>query len=181
MKSHALKLFSFAVMGAMMISCGGGESEESTQPASSTEPTTETPAESPAAAETTPEMVELTITGNDQMQFDLNKLEVTEGQTVRLTFKNVGTMPIESMGHNWTLFVKDADVSTYATTAINHKEDGYQVPDMIDQVIVHTRVLGPGEEETITFTAPDKGIYKYVCTFPGHYALMKGTFMVKGK
>ncbi|TNE30443.1 MAG: azurin [Bacteroidetes bacterium] len=179
MKTHALKLFSFAVMGAMMISCGGGESEKSAEPASSTEPTTETPAETPA--ETTPEMVELTITGNDQMQFDLSKMEVIEGQTVRLTFKNIGTMPVESMGHNWTLFVKDADISTYATKAIDHKEDGYQVPDMMDQVLVHTRILGPGEEETITFTAPEKGIYKYVCTFPGHYALMKGTFLVKGK
>jgi azurin len=40
--------------------------------------------------------------------------------------------------------------------------------------------LGPGEEEIVSFTAPkEKGAYEYVCTFPGHVAMMRGTMTVQ--
>ena len=46
-------------------------------------------------------------------------------------------------------------------------------------IIAHTKLLGPGEEETIEFTAPGAGQYQYFCSFPGHFALMKGVMTVK--
>lgn len=175
MKKSALKLMSIAAMSAMMISCGGDSGE-----GQSTTPAETTPAETPTVTEEAiPDVAELTITGNDQMKFDLEKLEVYEGQTVRLTFKNVGSLPIESMGHNWTLLAKGIDPGDYANAALSHKVDDYQIPDRMDDVIAHTKLLGPGEEETIEFTAPASGLYKYVCTFPGHFAMMNGSFMVK--
>ena len=39
-------------------------------------------------------------------------------------------------------------------------------------------MIGGGESDTITFTAPKKGSYTYICTFPGHYGLMKGVLIV---
>jgi azurin len=30
----------------------------------------------------------------------------------------------------------------------------------------------------VTFTAPAKGTYPYICTFPGHYQTMKGVMTV---
>jgi azurin len=40
--------------------------------------------------------------------------------------------------------------------------------------------LGPGEVEVIKFKAPAKpGIHQFVCTFPGHYAMMRGVMVVK--
>ena len=47
-------------------------------------------------------------------------------------------------------------------------------------VIAFTKLLGPDESDTITFTAPkESGAYEYVCTFPGHFAMMRGTMKVK--
>ncbi|MDE0837988.1 MAG: plastocyanin/azurin family copper-binding protein [Kiritimatiellae bacterium] len=40
-------------------------------------------------------------------------------------------------------------------------------------------MLGPGEEDVVTFTAPAAGTYNYLCTFPGHYAVMNGVMTVK--
>jgi azurin len=38
----------------------------------------------------------------------------------------------------------------------------------------------PETSDTIFFTAPTtKGDYDFVCTFPGHSQLMKGTFRVE--
>jgi len=47
-------------------------------------------------------------------------------------------------------------------------------------VIASTKMLGPGETATVTFTAPAPGVYDYICTFPGHaLAGMRGTLTVK--
>jgi azurin len=48
------------------------------------------------------------------------------------------------------------------------------------KIIAQTKLLGPGETDTIDFTAPAQpGEYPFLCTFPGHFALMKGKLVVK--
>ncbi len=125
------------------------------------------------------EVVELTITANDQMQFDKKTLEVKAGSHVKLTLKNIGEMPKESMGHNWTLLENGVDLVQYATAAMNAKDNDYQPADRYADVITKTKLLGPGESETIEFDAPAAGTYKFLCTFPGHYGTMQGDFIVK--
>jgi len=47
------------------------------------------------------------------------------------------------------------------------------------KVLFNTVLLQPGKSETIYFTAPEKpGDYPYVCTYPGHYLVMKGILKV---
>ena len=46
-------------------------------------------------------------------------------------------------------------------------------------VIAATKLLKPGETDTITFDAPPPGTYPYVSTFPGFYTRMKGVLTVK--
>ncbi len=163
--------FASLILVGVMTACGGGNEggSEAEEPSNTEQSATEM------------EGVEYVIEGNDQMKFNLDQMKAKPGQTVTVTLKNVGELPIETMGHNWTLFNKGVDVSGYASEAISHKEDGHQVPDRIDEdVIAYTSLLGPGQSETITFTAPTApGIYKYACTFPGHAGIMKGTFLVQ--
>ena len=60
-------------------------------------------------------------------------------------------------------------------------------PDAVDhipagseaQIVAHTKMLGGGESDVITFTAPAAGEYEFLCSFPGHFAMMKGKFIVK--
>jgi azurin len=40
-------------------------------------------------------------------------------------------------------------------------------------------MLGGGESETINFIIEEAGIYKYVCTFPGHYQIMQGELTIE--
>ena len=35
----------------------------------------------------------------------------------------------------------------------------------MEDVIAATKLLGPGENETLTFTAPEPGDYQFVCSF----------------
>ena len=48
--------------------------------------------------------------------------------------------------------------------------------------LFHTLILQPGQSDTIYFTAPSKpGDYPYVCTYPGHYLVMRGILKVVSK
>ena len=63
-------------------------------------------------------------------------------------------------------------------TAVTSDTNARLLTCMID-VIAATKLLGPGESETISFTAPEPGDYQFVCSFPGHFAMMRGIMVVK--
>ena len=169
-----MKILNFIALSLVIIlfgACGGSEQGSGTGETKAPEATkTETPSDKP--------VVELTIEGTDNMKYNLSRLEVPAGSRVKLTLKNVGSLPKEAMGHNWTLMESTADIAAYATAAVGAKDNGYQPADKYTDVIIYTKILGPGESETIEFDAPAKGTYKYICTFPGHYLSMQGDFVV---
>ena len=43
------------------------------------------------------------------------------------------------------------------------------------------QLLGAGESDTIEFVAPAEGTYKFICTWPAHYASMQGEMVVVAK
>jgi azurin len=148
----------------------------------------EKPAAEPAKEETKKEEekkadVEIAIEGNDLMQYNKTAFKVTTGQTVKLTFKNVGKFPKAAMGHNVVILAKGTDITAFATAAMVAAANGYLPQDKATKakILANTKLLGPGESESITFTAPAAGKYDYICTFPGHFALMKGVMTVEEK
>ncbi len=124
------------------------------------------------------------ISGNDQMQFSTKALEATAGDTVTLTLTHTGKLPKVAMGHNWVLLHKDVKLPEFAMKAMKAADTDYVPTDEATkkEVITHTKLLGGGETDTITFTAPEEaGDYPFLCTFPGHFAVMQGIFTVKAK
>lgn len=125
---------------------------------------------------------EIKITGNDTMQYDTKAFEVKAGQKVKLTFTNIGKLPKVAMGHNVVVLKKGSEKQAFAMEAIKFAANDY-IPTSApfkDQIIAHTKILGPGESESIEFTAPaETGDYPYLCTFPGHFAVMNGIMTVK--
>ncbi len=124
-------------------------------------------------------VVEITIEGNDQMRFNKDEIKVKAGQTVRITLKHVGSMAKEVMGHNWVLLTQGTEVSAFGQKAVRAKENDYIPEDSSDEIIAHTKMLGGGESDTIEFEAPEAGTYNFLCSFPGHYSVMKGKFIVE--
>lgn len=116
----------------------------------------------------------ITLSGNDQMQFDKKTIKVKAGQKVKLVLKHTGKMTKDVMGHNFVLLAKGADTAAFAGKAAQAKETNYIPADMKAQVLANTKVIGGGESTTIEFTAPPAGTYKYLCSFPGHFAMMQG-------
>ena len=125
---------------------------------------------------------EIVITGNDAMQFDLKKMEASAGENIKITFKNIGSIPKIAMGHNWVLLKKDTDALAFGQKVLASGGSATNAlpKSLLGEVIAHTDVLGPGESESVTFQTPSEpGDYQYVCTFPGHFAMMRGVLLVK--
>jgi azurin len=122
---------------------------------------------------------EIEITANDQMKYSLATMEAKAGEELKVVLKNIGTLPKEAMGHNWVLLKAGVDVTAFATAAMTAKDTEYIPPAKKGDVIASIPVLGPKKTGEVIFKAPAAGEYTFICSFPGHYMLMKGVLKVK--
>jgi azurin len=70
-------------------------------------------------------------------------------------------------------------VNAFARDALKAREADFIPPNRKGDILAHTRLLGPGEKDSLRFTAPEPGEYPFLCSFPGHHTLMRGVFVVK--
>ncbi|WP_339926273.1 PVC-type heme-binding CxxCH protein [uncultured Cyclobacterium sp.] len=112
-----------------------------------------------------------------KMLFDKESFEVTAGKTVSILFDNKDQMP-----HN-VLILEPGTSEKVGTAADNMAslEDGYEknfVPDL-KEVLFFTPLINSNQVFQLDFTAPDKpGDYPFICSFPGHWRMMKGVMRV---
>ena len=107
------------------------------------------------------------------MKFKQTDIKVKAGQPVKLTFNNTDVLM-----HNVLVLkpgTKDK-VGALADAMIADPQGmtkGY-IPKS-DDILAKTKLLLATQSETIEFTLDDKGIYPFICTFPGHWRIMQGT------
>lgn len=121
------------------------------------------------------------ITGNDQMQFSLREFEVKAGEEVEIEFKNIGKLPKIAMGHNLVILKKGLSAIAFGAKAASSGANATNaLPDSVKgDVLAYTKLLGPGEKVVLKFKAPLKtGVHQFLCSFPGHYAIMRGVMTV---
>ncbi len=166
-------LFTGLLMATLLFNCGGDKKKEEpeekmTLGGSKTE---EKKVDSNVA--------ELVLVGDDMMKFNTNELKVKAGQKVKLTLRHKGKMDVNVMGHNFVLLNQGVDLMAFGTKAAIARDTKYIPADSKADIIVHTELIGGGQTTSIEFDAPAAGTYDFLCSFPGHYALMKGKFIVE--
>ncbi len=122
-----------------------------------------------------------TIEGNDLLQFNLAEMRVSAAcGEVTVTLKHVGMLPVNVMGHNWVL-TTTADYMPVAAAGQAAGPPGY-MPAGDSRIIANTEMIGGGEETSVTFDIAGLeagGDYTFFCTFPGHFVLMNGKFIIE--
>ncbi len=113
----------------------------------------------------------------EQMRYDRTEFTVSPGMNVRLVFKNP-----DSMDHN-LIVVEPGAAAKVAIQAAKMETTGEGVEKQwipeSDSILFASDLLARGESQTIAFTAPaEEGRYDYICTFPGHWQLMRGVMIV---
>ena len=146
----------------------------------STAPPASTPAAAPASQAHDGRAIE--VSANDTMKFSVTEIAATPGERLSVTLVNTGTTPKFSMGHNWVLLARGADAQAFVVGAAESVTTDYiPGPPLKAQVLATTKLLGPKERDTVTFTAPTApGRYEFVCSFPGHFQVgMRGVLIVQ--
>lgn len=177
------RLFFIPAVAAMMFlaSCGGSDTNTTDTTTETT--TTEEVEEAPGADIPGIDDVELNntieLTGDDNMKYDKTLFKVKAGEQITLNFKNVGKLPKDAMGHNVVVLQPATDIDAFAMDAIKAKATDYIPEGHEADIIAHTKLLGPGESDSITFTIAEPGVYDFICSFPGHHGTMKGQIVVQ--
>jgi azurin len=117
-------------------------------------------------------------TVREQMRYDVPRLVIEAGKPFELVLENDDFMP-----HNLVI------VKPGAREAVGAAADAMQ-PGALDRegrayvpalpgVVGATRLVESGNRATLKLTAPTQaGDYEYICTFPGHWPVMWGRFVV---
>ena len=122
------------------------------------------------------------VDSTDQMSFTTKAIEIDKScKTFTVELKHSGSLPKNVMGHNWVLS-KEADMQPIATDGLSAGIDKSYLKDGDTRVIAHTKIIGAGETDSVTFdvsklNADEK--YGFFCSFPGHISMMKGTVTLK--
>ncbi len=125
---------------------------------------------------------DVTIEGNDAMQFNMKEFVVDKScDEFTVNLVHVGKLPKAAMGHN-VVITKTADKQAVANDATTAGPANDYIKPNDDRVIAHTKLLGGGEKDSVTFKTSALeagGDYTFFCSFPGHWASMTGKVVVK--
>jgi azurin len=117
-------------------------------------------------------------TVREQMRFDTTRLVVEAGKQFQIIIENVDFMP-----HNFVIVKPNTreKVGARAETMRPDQLDreGRAFVPRTSDVIAATKLLESGQSATLQLTAPsEEGNHEFVCTFPGHWQVMFGQFVV---
>lgn len=121
---------------------------------------------------------ELVVNAIGGLQYDKTELSAKAGEPLALKLRNQDVMP-----HNLVLVQpgKAKVIGGASFKMLNDPKAGEKsyVPDS-PEVIAFIPVINPETEHTLHMKAPEKpGDYPYLCTFPGHWQVMRGVLKVR--
>ena len=119
----------------------------------------------------------------ERMKFTVENFTVRPGQPVKLVFTNP-----DATDHNLVI-VKPGAAAEVGMAGNEMAKDPrgvekHFIPSSKSHLILHaTKLIGPSHSvriDVLRFKAPNKpGVYPYICTFPGHWMIMRGTMVVR--
>ena len=124
---------------------------------------------------------EVYIEGLNKLRYSVETIHAKPGEKLTIRLKTISEMDKSQMAHNWVLLKQGTDALDFVTKGLQHPDNDFIDPQLTDKIIAKTKMVGGGEEDSVTFTVPQKkGEYEYVCTFRAHFqAGMKGKLIVE--
>lgn len=115
---------------------------------------------------------------HEEMRYDTARIVVPAGKAFEIIFENPDAMP-----HNLVVVQPGArqkvGMSAMELPADHIDRQGRAYVGEDKEIIAATKMLENGQTETLRVSAiRTEGVYEFVCTFPGHWALMHGEIIV---
>ena len=122
------------------------------------------------------------VDSTDQMTFTTKAIEIDKScKTFTIELTHSGSLPKNVMGHNLVIST-EADMQSIATDGLAAGIDMNYLKEGDTRVIAHTKIIGAGEKDSVTFDVSKLDAaqkYGFFCSFPGHISMMKGTVTLK--
>jgi azurin len=181
MKSNRILITATLGLALILTGCSKKETAQDNSNASQATTAKQGDAGASKAGDTPASGREIEITGNDTMKFSMTEIRAKAGESLTVTLVNIGSMPKFSMGHNWVLLKKDTDFAAFVEEAAQAPTTDYIPQGRKNDILAHTKLLGPKQTDSVTFQAPkEAGRYVFLCSFPGHFQVgMKGELIVE--
>ena len=100
--------------------------------------------------------VTMSETDDGKMIFTPNKLDVKQGETVRIKITNKG-----ELDHEFVLDTAENNAAHKGQMASGDAEGAHQMPNSV--------TLEPGKQGDIFWTFTNSGDFEFACLIPGHY------------
>lgn len=124
---------------------------------------------------------EITINGNDMMQYDVNTINVSSScANFDIKLNHSGKLDKSIMGHNIVIVPTDSFDEIIGMISMEAGIDNGFLPSD-DRVIAKTAMIGGGETTTTSFDPAKLEAgkeYTFFCSFPGHYGIMRGKLSI---
>ena len=127
------------------------------------------------------EECEIVISGSDMMRYDTNEIIIQNNcKKFVITLKHSGKLPINAMGHN-IVFLESKNLQKIISKInMSHGIGNGFLPEM-EEVLFKSKMIGGGQETTFELDLNvfnRKEEYMFICSFPGHFALMQGKLKI---
>ncbi len=127
------------------------------------------------------ENCKIDISGSDMMKFDTSEINIDKDcEKFIVKLKHSGKLPVNAMGHNIVIFESNNLQKIISRINMSHGIEKGFMPEM-KEVLFKSKMIGGGEEtilelDTNVFSGEKE--YIFICSFPGHFALMKGNLKI---
>ena len=130
-----------------------------------------------ASSFSTKDTIVIEALGDNMSEIRFNKDVITLPASQEITIALVNKSSDASMPHNFVVITKDS-ANAVGQNGLRFKDNGYINP--ADQnVIVHSAIASINETVYLSFKTPAAGEYDFICSFPGHWGMMKGRFITE--
>lgn len=182
-----MRTLTLSILAAFTLAACGGEATPKADPPKTEEVKEEKKVEEPKTEEAKAagitvgqddggEYTEITVESDgDQMAYKQKEIKLKADTKTRIIMKNNATM--DAMKHN-IVIVKSGHEDEVGQAGVGIGEAGNYVPVDNANVLAATEIAAPGETKSVVVSLP-AGEYSFICTFPGHYVLMRGKVIVE--
>ena len=123
------------------------------------------------------EKCKIDISGSDMMKFDINEINIGKDcEKFTVNLKHSGNLPVNAMGHNIVILESKNLQKVISKINMAHGIEKGFMPE-IEEVLFKSKMIGGGQETTLELDPSVFDVekeYIFICSFPGHFALMKG-------
>ena len=128
------------------------------------------------------EITQIVIKSDDLMKYDKTLLKLKKGMIYSIKLENTGKLPKVAMGHNLIILKSGIDAIKFGQKLITdygaEASNDWKPVKAEKFILSQTKMLGPGESDTLKLKFEKKGSYHFLCSFPGHFGQMRGIITV---